>query len=44
MKRSQQKPFESIREPELIKYNPSQRITIEHRLVYKVVDDNFLIA
>ncbi len=41
-------PFEGIGEPEPLKYNWSgywsRRITIEHRLVYKVTDDHLLIA
>ena len=41
-------PFEGIGEPEPLKYNWSgywsRRITIEHRLVYKVTDDALLIA
>lgn len=41
-------PFEGIGEPEPLKYNWSgywsRRITIEHRLVYKVIDDNLMIA
>ncbi len=41
-------PFEGIGEPEPLKYNWSgywsRRITIEHRLVYKVTDDRLLIA
>ena len=36
-------PFDGIGEPEPLKYNWSgywsRRITIEHRLVYKVTDD-----
>lgn len=41
-------PFEGIGDPEPLKYNWSgywsRRITIEHRLVYKVTDDHLLIA
>jgi toxin YoeB len=41
-------PFKGIGEPEPLKYNWSgywsRRITIEHRLVYKVTDDTILIA
>ena len=41
-------PFEGIGEPEPLKYNWSgywsRRITIEHRLVYKVTNDAFLVA
>jgi len=48
IKEIQREPFEGIGEPEPLKYNWSgywsRRISIEHRLVYKVVDDNLLIA
>ena len=48
IKEIQREPFEGIGEPEPLKYNWSgywsRRITIEHRLVYKVSDDNFMIA
>ncbi|CAA6799193.1 MAG: YoeB toxin protein [uncultured Sulfurovum sp.] len=48
IKEIQKEPFEGIGEPEPLKYNWSgywsRRITIEHRLVYKVVDDNLLVA
>ena len=48
IKEIQREPFEGIGEPEPLKYNWSgywsRRITIEHRLVYKVVDDNLMIA
>jgi toxin YoeB len=41
-------PFEGIGDPEPLKYNWSgywsRRITIEHRLVYKVTDDDLMIA
>lgn len=41
-------PFEGIGEPEPLKYNWSgywsRRITIEHRLVYKVTQTHLLIA
>jgi len=41
-------PFEGIGEPEPLKYNWSgywsRRITIEHRLVYKVTENALLIA
>ncbi|MEA3456852.1 MAG: Txe/YoeB family addiction module toxin [Campylobacterota bacterium] len=41
-------PYEGIGDPEPLKYNWSgywsRRITIEHRLVYKVVGDNLMIA
>jgi toxin YoeB len=48
IKEIQREPFEGIGEPEPLKYNWSgywsRRITIEHRLVYKVVDSTLLIA
>ena len=48
IKEIQREPFEGTGEPEPLKYNWSgywsRRITIEHRLVYKVVDDNLLVA
>ena len=41
-------PFEGIGKPEPLKHSLSgywsRRITDEHRLVYKVTDDNLLIA
>jgi toxin YoeB len=41
-------PFKGIGEPELLKYNWSgywsRRITLEHRLIYKVTDNSVLIA
>ena len=41
-------PFEGIGKPEPLKYSLSgywsRRITDEHRLVYKVTEDNLLIA
>ena len=41
-------PFKGIGEPEPLKYNWScywsRRITLEHRLVYKVTDNSVLIA
>jgi toxin YoeB len=41
-------PFEGIGDPEPLKYNWSgywsRRITLEHRLVYKVVDNEIRIA
>jgi len=41
-------PFKGIGEPEPLKYNWSgywsRRITIEHRLVYKVTETHILIA
>ncbi len=48
IKEIEREPFEGIGEPEPLKYNWSgywsRRITIEHRLVYKVTDDALLIA
>jgi len=48
IKEIQREPFEGTGEPEPLKYNWSgywsRRITIEHRLVYKVSDDNLMIA
>ncbi len=48
IKEIQREPFEGIGEPEPLKYNWSgywsRRITIEHRLVYKVTDTHLLIA
>jgi toxin YoeB len=48
IKEIQRDPFDGIGEPEPLKYNWSgywsRRITIEHRLVYKVTDDALLIA
>ena len=48
IKEIQREPFDGIGEPEPLKYNWSgywsRRITIEHRLVYKVSDDNLMIA
>ncbi len=44
----QRSPFEGIGKPEPLKHNLSgywsRRITQEHRLVYKVVNDDLLIA
>ncbi len=41
-------PFKGLGEPEPLKYNWSgywsRRITLEHRLVYKVVDNSLMIA
>ena len=41
-------PFKGIGEPEPLKYNWSgywsRRITLEHRLIYKVTDNSVLIA
>ena len=48
IKEIQREPFEGVGEPEPLKYNWSgywsRRITIEHRLVYKVSDDILMIA
>jgi len=48
IKEIQREPYEGIGEPEPLKYNWSgywsRRITIEHRLVYKVTDTHLLIA
>lgn len=48
IKEIEREPFAGIGEPEPLKYNwcgyRSRRITIEHRLVYKVVDDQVMIA
>jgi toxin YoeB len=48
LKEIQREPFEGIGEPEPLKYNWlgywTRRITIEHRLVYKVADDALFIA
>ena len=48
IKEIQRDPFEGIGEPEPLKYNWSgywsRRITIEHRLIYKVHDDALMIA
>lgn len=41
-------PFMGIGEPEPLKYNWSgywsRRITLEHRLVYKVIENSILVA
>ena len=48
IKEIEREPFGGIGEPEPLKYNWSgywsRRITIEHRLVYKVTNDSLLIA
>lgn len=48
IKEIEREPFDGIGEPEPLKYNwsgyCSRRITIEHRLIYKVVDDNLMVA
>ena len=44
----QETPFDGIGKPELLKHNWngywSRRITQEHRLVYKVVENKILVA
>ena len=48
IKEIKREPFKGIGEPEPLKYNWSgywsRRITLEHRLVYKVTDNSVLIA
>ena len=48
IKEIQRDPFKGLGEPEPLKYNWSgywsRRITIEHRLVYKVIQNAILIA
>ncbi len=48
IKEIQKEPFKGIGEPEPLKYNWSgywsRRITIEHRLVYKITDEMLLVA
>lgn len=48
IKEIQRDPFKGVGEPEPLKYNWSgfwsRRITIEHRLVYKVMESSILIA
>ncbi|MEZ5592971.1 MAG: Txe/YoeB family addiction module toxin [Gammaproteobacteria bacterium] len=48
IKEIMRQPFEGIGKPEPLKYSLSgywsRRITDEHRLVYKVTEDNLLIA
>ena len=48
IKEIKREPFKGLGEPEPLKYNWSgywsRRITLEHRLVYKVQDNNLLIA
>ncbi len=48
IKEIQRDPFKGLGEPEPLKYNWSgfwsRRITIEHRLVYKVTESSILIA
>jgi toxin YoeB len=44
----QQKPYAGIGKPEALKFNLlgywSRRIDDEHRIVYKVIDDDLIIA
>jgi toxin YoeB len=48
IKEIKREPFKGIGEPEPLKYNWSgywsRRITLEHRLVYKVTDNSILIV
>ena len=48
IKEIMRQPFEGIGKPEPLRYSLSgywsRRITDEHRLVYKVTEDNLLIA
>lgn len=48
IKEIKREPFKGLGEPEPLKYNWSgywsRRVTLEHRLVYKVQDSNLLIA
>jgi len=48
IKEIQRDPFEGIGEPEPLKYNWSgywsRRISIEHRLIYKISGENLMIA
>ncbi len=48
IKETSREPFEGIGDPEPLKHNWSgywsRRISIEHRLIYKVTDDHLLIA
>ena len=48
IKEIKREPFEGLGEPEPLKYNWSgywsRRITLEHRIVYKVKENNLLIA
>jgi len=48
IKEIQREPFKGLGDPEPLKYNWSgywsRRITLEHRIVYRVQDDNLLIA
>jgi len=48
IKEIQRDPFDGIGEPEPLKYNWSgywsRRISIEHRLIYKISGENLMIA
>jgi toxin YoeB len=48
IKEIKREPFKGLGEPEPLKYNWSgywsRRITLEHRIVYKVTDTSILIA
>ena len=48
IKEIQREPFGGIGEPEPLKYNWSgywsRRVSIEHRLIYKISDENLMIA
>jgi len=48
IKEIQREPFDGIGEPEPLKYNWSgywsRRISIEHRLIYKISGENLIIA
>ena len=37
-------PFTGIGEPEPLKQNWSRRINLEHRIVYKIVENDVIIA
>ena len=48
IKEIERSPFEGVGKPELLKYNLkgfwSRRIDHEHRIVYKITDDNLVIV
>ena len=48
IKEIKREPYKGLGEPEMLKYSwsgyYSRRISLEHRLVYKVVDNSLLIA
>ena len=48
IKEIKREPFKGLGEPEPLKYNwsgyYSRRTTLEHRIVYKIKDENLLIA